>query len=271
MFAERWFYDLIMYIYALSLLFAFSDIMQSSRRARRLARFFLVTVWFFQTVFFTWRVSQFFPKLVGVDSLLFYSWALVTASLVIHYLYRMDFIVFAVNLLSFGFLATNLYITPKAGLSLTEPLLSELVFIHATLAFLAYALFSLSAVCAGFYLIGNYMLKQKKWNRMLRRLPSLGRLQLFSYHLNILGVPLLISAIILGLVWASEKMAGGFWYDPKILGSFIVLIFYCIYLYQRFVRGWNGQRLAWWSVISFFTIVLNYLISNAGMSFHQWL
>ncbi|PTX59371.1 HemX family protein [Melghirimyces profundicolus] len=271
MFAESWFYDFIIYVYALSLLFAFSDLMQPSRSSRRLALSFLMAVWFFQTVFFAWRTTEEFPRLAGLDSLLFYSWVLVTGTLVINRLYRMDFFVFAANLLGFGFLASNLYLSPEAASPLTEPLLSELVFVHVTLAFLAYAFFSLSTVCAVLYLVGDYLLKRKQWNRTLRRLPSLGSLQLFSYRLNMLGVPLLMLAMILGIVWAYEKVGGDFWYDPKIFGSFIVLAAYSVYLYQRVARGWNGRRLAWWGVISFFTVMVNYLISNAGLSFHQWL
>lgn len=270
MFAQRWFYDLIIYIFAFSLLFAFSDLLQPSRRSRRLALTFLVTVWVFQTVFLAWRLNEHFPALSGTDSLLFYSWALVTLTLVMNRLYRNDFLIFSANLVGFGFLAANLYLTSGSE-PLAKSLLSELVFIHVTMAFLAYALFTLSAATAVLYLIGSDLLKRKQWNRTLRRLPSLGSLQHFSNRMVIMGVPLLLLALILGLVWAYKKVGGGFWYDPKIFGSLMVLAAYSIYLFQRAVRGWNGQRLAWWNVISFLTVVFNYLISNAGFSFHQWL
>ena len=268
---ERLLYDFIISLYALSLLFVFSDLVQPNRQGRRLGLLFLVAVWILQTVFFSWKVFDQYPALAGNDSLLFYSWALVTVTLVIKRLYRMDVIVFAGNLLGFAFLASHLFIAPTESSPLTEPLLSELVFIHAIMAFFAYVLFSLSTVCAALYLIGNYLLKRKRWNWTLRRLPSLGTLQLFAYRLNMIGVPLLMLALVLGLIWAHEKVEGGFWYDPKIFGSFLVLVAYGVYLYQRVVRGWNGQRLAWWSLLSFATIVVNYIISNAGLSFHQWL
>ncbi|MFC4078411.1 cytochrome C assembly family protein [Salinithrix halophila] len=271
MFAEHWFYDFIIYIYALSLLFAFSDLMQPNRPARRLALLFLVAVWLSQTAFFVWRATKLFPVLTGFDSLMFFSWTLITVTLVINRFYKMDFFVFAANLLGFAISAVNLFIIPNHGLGLREPLLSELVFIHVVMAFLAYVFFSLSTVFAVLYLIGNSLLKKKKWNQTLRRLPSLGRLQLFSYRLNMLGVPLLILALILGVIWAQQKVGGGFWFDPKIIGSLLVLAVYSVYLYQRRAGGWNGRRLAWWSVLSYFTVLGNYLISNAGLSFHQWL
>ncbi|OYD08280.1 cytochrome C assembly family protein [Paludifilum halophilum] len=272
MFAEHWFFDFIIYVYAISLLCAFSDLLQANGRARRLALTLLVAVWLFQTGYLIWRAYDLFPVLTGVDSLLFYSWALVTFTLVINWFYRMDFVVFAANLVGFTVLAVHFFVLPDAeNARMAEPLLSELVFIHVTMAFLAYALFSLSAVFAVLYLVGNHLLKRKKWNQTLRRLPSLGRLQQFSYRLNMSGVPLLILALILGLIWAYQKVGGGFWYDPKIFGSLLVLLAYSIYLYQRVVKGWNGRRLAWWSLLSFSTVLLNYLISNAGLSFHHWL
>ncbi|MFD1395333.1 inner membrane protein YpjD [Kroppenstedtia eburnea] len=270
MFAQGWFYDLIIYIYVLSLLFAFSDLLQPSRRLRRLALLLLMTVWFFQTVFLTWTLSTRFPALSGTDSLLFYSWILVTLSLVLDRVYKNDFLIFSTNLPGFAFLAAHLYIAPESA-PLSKPLLSELVFIHVTLAFLAYALFSLSAVTAVLYLFGCKLLKRKRWNQTLRRLPSLGSLQHFSNRMVMIGVPLLILALVLGGVWANKQMGGAFWYDPKIFSSIFVLFAYLIYLYQRAVRGWNGQRLAWWNIVSFITVVINYLISNAGFSFHQWL
>ncbi|GGA41059.1 cytochrome c biogenesis protein ResC [Kroppenstedtia guangzhouensis] len=270
MFAEGWFYDFIIYVYVLSLLFAFSHILQPSRRSRRLALLLLMTVWFFQTVFLTWTVSNRFPVLSGTDSLLFYSWILVMLSLVMDRVYQNDFLIFSTNLPGFGFLAAHLYIAPESA-PLSKSLLSELVFIHVTLAFLAYALFSLSAVTAVLYLIGCKLLKRKRWNQTLRRLPSLGSLQHFSNRMVMIGVPLLILALVLGGIWANKQIGSGFWYDPKIFGSILVILAYSIYLYQRAVRGWNGQRLAWWNIVSFITLVINYLISNAGFSFHQWL
>ncbi|SDW25236.1 HemX family protein [Marininema mesophilum] len=272
MFAEHWFYHFIIYMYALSLLFAFSDLMQPNRQGRRLALLFLVAVWLCQTAFFIWKASLgAIPVLTGYDSLMFYSWALVTVTLVIDWLYEMHIFVFAANLMGFAISAVNLFIPPHAGEEIASPLLSELVFIHVVMAFIAYAFFTLATVFSILYLIGNHLLKRKKWNQTLRRFPSLGRLEAFSYRLTMIAVPLLMLAIILGLIWANQKVGGSFWFDPKIIGSFVVLVVYSVYLYKRSVGGWNGCQLAWWSVISFLMILANYMISNAGLSFHRWL
>ncbi|PTM58240.1 cytochrome C assembly family protein [Desmospora activa] len=271
MFAQHWYYDLIIYIYALSLLFAFSDLLQPNRRNRRLALAFLVAVWFCQTAFLAWKAFEQFPLLTGMDSLLFYSWALVTATLIIDWVARIHFFVFAANLVGFAILAIHFFASPEAQSPVAEVLLSELVYIHVTLAFLAYAFFSLSTVFAVLYLVGNRLLKQKRWNQTLRRLPSLGRLQLFSHRSNMAGVPLLMMALILGMVWARETMEMSHLLDLKVAGSLLVLGAYSTSLYQRLRKCWSGSRLAWWNTFAFLTIVVNYLLSNTGLSFHRWL
>ena len=126
-------------------------------------------------------------------------------SLVMDRVYQNDFLIFSTNLPGFGFLAAHLYIAPESA-PLSKSLLSELVFIHVTLAFLAYALFSLSAVTAVLYLIGCKLLKRKRWNQTLRRLPSLGSLQHFSNRMVMIGVPLLILALVLGGIWANKQI-----------------------------------------------------------------
>jgi HemX protein len=270
-FAERWVYDLIIYLYALGLLFAFADLLHKNWRANRLALSLFIAVWMIQTVFIAFRLFELFPLLTPFDSLFFYSWAIVALTLLINWLYRMDLVVFSANLVGFAVLAINFFVARDTSRHLSRLLLSELVFVHVTMAFLAYAAFSLSAVFAVLYLIGDHLLKQKKWNRLLRLLPSLEHLQRLSYGFSLIGMPLLLSSIILGVIWAYQTNISGFWYDPKIIGSLIVLLLYAIQLYQKAKQRWHGRRLAWWSAVSFLAMLLNYWISVTGLSFHRWM
>lgn len=271
MFTERWIIDVIIYLYALSLLFSFSDLLHPNRRAHRLALGLLVVVWLSQSLFFAFRLASWFPALTSFDALFFYSWVLITLTLVINAVYRMDLFVFSANLISFAVMAINLFVARDSGSPVSEILLSELVFIHVTMAFVAYAAFSLSAVFAAFYLIGNFLLKRKKWNRVLRLLPSLDRLHSFFHRWVLIGVPLMLLSMILGLVWLHQKVPGTPWYDPKIAGSLLVLTAYGLHLYFRLSGRWRGRRLAWWNLLSFFTVLLNMWISGTGVSFHRWL
>ncbi len=81
------------------------------------------------------------------------------------------------------------------------------------------------------YLIQYDLLKRKKWGARLLRIADLSKLERSSYILVVIGVPMLILSLILGLQWAFLKVPGMPWYDMKIIGSFILLlrhtVFFC--------------------------------------------
>ncbi len=52
---------------------------------------------------------------------------------------------------------------------------------------------------------------------------DLAKLEKMSYVLNVIGVPMLLLSLILGLQWAFIKLSNFQWYDPKIIGSLIIL------------------------------------------------
>lgn len=271
MFAERWLYDLLIYVYALSLVFAFSDLFYSNKRAQRVSTFFLFLVWLLQGAVFALRAFELFPTVTRFDSLFIYAWVLVTFTLILNRLHRMTVFVFAANFIGFTVLASNLFFVSDHSPVNEQLLLSELVFVHVTMAILSYAAFSLSSICAGLYLVGNYLLKKKKWNQFLRRLPSLDRLQFFSKWFVMTGTLLLVIAMILGAIYAYQTVGHTFWMDPKIWGSLLVLIVYGFVLVGWVNSGWQGRRLAWWNTLAFVVIIINYLISDSRLSFHHWI
>ncbi|MBO8172519.1 MAG: cytochrome c biogenesis protein CcsA [Bacillaceae bacterium] len=271
---QSWMLHAIIYLYTLSILFYFSDFLNSNRQANRLAFWLLAAVWAMQTTFFVNRmmVESYFPVVTLFESLFFYSWVLVTLSLVINYFFKIDFFVFFTNLIGFAMLALNLFTNPDAPPRVSELLISDLLVIHITLAFLGYGAFSLSFIFSVMYLIQHRLLKEKKWNHKLRRLPSLSQLDLYSYRLNMLGVPVLLVSIILGFIWAYLKLdrIWMFWLDPKVLLSIVVLLVFSLYLYQRVVKKQQGLRLVFWNVGAFMIMIINFLISDSVSSFHRW-
>nr|WP_258567810.1 cytochrome c biogenesis protein [Paenactinomyces guangxiensis] len=258
-------------MYALSLVFAFADLVHPNKRSERISYIFLILVWILQTTVFVLRSFEFFPVVTRFDSLFLYSWVLVSFTLIMNRLYRMAIFVFIANMISFTVLAINLFFALDVPPVVEKLLLSELVFVHVTMAIMSYAAFSLSSICAVLYLFNNYLLKRKKWNRFLRRLPSLDRLQAFSNWLVTVGILLLLIAMILGVIYAYQTIGPSFWTDPKIWGSLWVLIAYGLVLYQWAVRSWHGRRLAWWNALSVFALVLNSFISDWRLSFHHWI
>ncbi|MBU8879587.1 cytochrome c biogenesis protein CcsA [Bacillus sp. FJAT-29790] len=260
-------------LYALCILLYFVDFLTTNRKANRTAFWLLAFVWGLQTVFlFLYMIKTGrFPVLTIFEGLYFYAWVLITLSLGINRLLRVDFIVFFTNVLGFIIMAIHTFAPVQYESNvMAQQLISELLLIHITVAILSYGAFSLSFVFSALYLIQYDLLKRKKWGKRLLRLADLSKLQQMSYVLNVIGVPMLIISLILGTQWAYIKVPQMIWYDPKVIGSFIVLAVYSIYLYLKVSKGLTGKKLAYWNVASFLIVLINFFLFGKLSSFHFW-
>lgn len=267
-----WMYDVTIYIYAISVLMYFSDFLQSNRRVNRVAFWLLAIVWILQSGFFVFQMvsKDYFPVLTLFETLFFYSWLLVSLSLTINYFFKMDLLIFFTNILGFIVMSVTIFANPAAAPALSQKLISELLFIHISLALMSYVAFSISSILSIVYLLQNKMLKEKRWSPLLRKLPSLGQLDLYAYHLTMVGVPLLFLSLILGVLWA-HIIGESIWLDPKLLMTILVVVVYGMYLYRRVTYDWQGKKLATMNLMAFAFVLLNFLISGSISSFHQWL
>jgi HemX protein len=212
-----------------------------------------------------------FPVLTIFEGLYFYAWVLVTLSLGINRLLRIDFIVFFTNILGFIVMAIHTFAPMQYHSNvMAKQLVSELLLIHITMAILSYGAFSLSFVFSLLYLLQYNLLKQKKWGKRLLRLADLNKLERLSYIMAVIGVPMLLLSLILGLQWAFLKVPGMPWYDMKIIGSFLLLTAYSIYLYLRLVKNLAGRSLALWNTASFLIVLINFFLFSQLSSFHFW-
>ncbi|WP_042354879.1 cytochrome C assembly family protein [Bacillus rubiinfantis] len=266
-------HEITVIFYALSVLIYFFDFIHHNRKANRIAFWLLAFVWVLQTLFLILYMKEMgrFPVLTIFEGLYFYAWVLVTLSLGINRLLRVDFIVFFTNILGFIVMAIHTF-APSASHShvMAEQLVSELLLIHITMAILSYGAFSLSFVFSLLYLLQYDLLKRKKWGPRLIRLADLERLERLSYILAVIGVPMLMLSLILGLQWAIIKLPGMPWYDMKIIGSFLLLTAYSIFLYLRTVKNLSGKKLALWNAASFLIVLINFFLFGRLSTFHLW-
>ncbi|MDQ0156147.1 cytochrome c biogenesis protein [Robertmurraya andreesenii] len=266
-------HELTVILYALSILLYFIDYLHSNRKANQTAFWLLAFVWGLQTLFLVLFMVDIgrFPILTIFEGLYFYVWVLVTLSLGINRLMKVDFIVFFTNVLGFVIMVIHTFAPVQyESKVMAGQLTSELLFIHITMAILSYGAFSVSSVFSVLYLIQHDLLKKKKWGQKLKRIADLNKLEQTSYILNIIGVPMLLLALILGLQWAYIKVPDIVWYDAKVIGSFIVLLAYGIYLYLRVRKGVQGKSLALWNLASFLIILINFFLFGQLSSFHFW-
>lgn len=267
-------HEVTVVLYAISVLLYFIDFLHHNRKANRVAFWLLAFVWILQTAFlFLYMIKTGrFPVLTIFEGLYFYAWVLITLSLIINRLLRVDFIVFFTNVIGFIIMAIHTFAPVQYESNvMAQKLISELLLIHITVAILSYGAFSLSFVFSILYLIQYDLLKRKKWGARLLRLADLSKLDKTSYMLNMIGVPMLIISLILGIQWAYIKVPNMIWYDSKVIGSFVVIMAYSTYLYLKVGKGLSGKQLAYWNVASFLIVLINFFLFGSLSSFHFWI
>lgn len=266
-------YELIVILYAASVLLYFIDFVQNNRKANSIAFWLLSIVWVLQTAFLILRMFETgrFPILTVSEGLYFYAWVLITLSLVINRLFRVDFMVFFTNVIGFLIMAIHTFAPFETYTAVqSERLVSELLIIHITMAILSYGAFSVSFVFSALYLVQYNLLKKKKWGKRLLRIEDLTKLDYMSYVLILIGVPLLLLSLILGIIWAYIKYVDFHWYDTKVLGSFLMFVAYSAYLYARLRRGIQGKAIAMWNIGLFLVLLINFFLFGSLSNFHFW-
>ncbi|MCU7761859.1 cytochrome C assembly family protein [Priestia megaterium] len=266
-------YELIVILYAVSVLLYFIDFVQNNRKANSIAFWLLSIVWILQTAFLILRMFETgrFPILTVSEGLYFYAWVLITLSLVINRLFRVDFMVFFTNVIGFLIMAIHTFAPLETYTAVqSERLVSELLIIHITMAILSYGAFSVSFVFSALYLVQYNLLKKKKWGKRLLRIEDLTKLDYMSYVFILIGVPLLLLSLILGIIWAYIKYVDFHWYDTKVLGSFLMFVAYSAYLYARLRRGIQGKAIAMWNIGLFLVLLINFFLFGSLSNFHFW-
>ncbi len=100
----------------------------------------------------------------------------------------------------------------------------------------------------------------------LSTLPPLAKLDIMTYRIVSIGLPLLTVGIITGAWWAKEAW-GAYWqWDPKETAALVSWTVYALYMHLHTRNSWRGLRSAWMSVLGFITIIFCYLGVNIWIS-----
>ncbi|MED4405455.1 cytochrome c biogenesis protein CcsA [Heyndrickxia coagulans] len=258
-------------LYAASILLYFLDFLHRNRKANKAAFRFLSVVWALQTLIFILYMAHTrrFPVLTLSEGLYFYAWALLTLSLALNRLLRVDFTVFFTNVIGFFIMTVHAFAPGKVSQGAGRRV-SELLLMHITMTLIAYVLFSLSFVFSILYLLQYKWLKEKKWSHRIWRLNDLAKLERLSKWMNAIAVPVLLLGLILGLEWAYLRLPAIHWFDPKIVGSFAVLLVYSFLLYAGERRRMFGKTLAYWNTAAFLIILINFFLITGLSDFHLY-
>jgi len=104
------------------------------------------------------------------------------------------------------------------------------------------------------------------WAMWFQTLPSLAKLDIITYRIVAIGLPLLTIGIITGAWWAKEAW-GAYWqWDPKETAALVSWIVYASFMHLHTRNQWRGFRCAWVNIAGFATIVFCYLGVNIWIS-----
>lgn len=265
MFRGQWWLDFLIYLYLVSILFSFADLVQPNPRSRRLSYLFLVIVFLGVTI----RGGTLLVDSKKIESTVVFVWSFLGIALLGKWFFRRDLLSFSLTALGFGFLLYHVFFAKPLSMVEHQQLFSKLILLHIALAIMAYAAFLVSGIGSAFYLLCNLLLKKKMWNQWLMRLPSLGHLQWFSYWFIAVGFFLLLISLPLGGFWAIETLPTPIWVDAKFWISLLMLGFYGYILYCSH-SGCSGKRLAWLNSLALLLLLFNFFISKTSWSFHHW-
>lgn len=265
--------ELMVILYALSIVLYFADYLYKKVKARRYAFWLVSIVWVMQTLFFVLFIveTRRFPILSLSEGVFFYAWLLTTLSIVLHCIARVDLPVFFVNVVGFVFMTISLFAQNTPNQVVGESLVSEMLVIHISFAIVSYAAFTLSFVFSILYLILYRFLKQKKFNNLWSRLPSLQQTSSWMSNSMLFGVPLLLISLILGLEWGLLTLEGLSVFDTKIVGSFILAVIYLAILVLHRNGKLVGVPYAWIQVYTFLLVVINFFLGSKLSNFHLWM
>lgn len=234
----------------------------------------LVLVWIMQTVFFIMRAVklEYIPVIGMFDTLFLISWFMLSFSLVMYFFVRFDLLVFFVNIIAFTILLFSFFSDSSVPLIETGwNIEDELLFLHILLAISSYSVFLVGAIFSAMYLFLHHKLKIKQLSIVMRRMPSLDKIEIHIFRTVVIGSPLLISSLALGMIWIVWIGDIRMLFDPKVFNSFLILAAYGFYLVQRMTRYSSGNKLALWNLAAFSMVLINFIISNYFSEFHQWI
>lgn len=265
-------YDAALLLYALSLLFVFSDCLRRNPGGKRLGTGLLVVVGLLQSAGLTIRFIQEngLPIFTPYDFLFWFSLSIVVTSLAVAYTRGGEFTILLLSVAGFSvFLLNRVWLTAEDHTLQSWSAVHGWLAMHIILANLSFAALTLGTVFAIMYLFLHTRLKNKKWDDRVRRLPSLETMAKYSYSSILTGVPLLLLSLVLaGMSIIAERQTLLF-QDLKVLSTLTGLGIYITYIILKRSGRKSGTSMARWAITGYGFIILNFLL-NSWSEFHGW-
>ncbi len=227
-----------------------------SDRLNRLSLLVVIAALIVHTVLIGLRTyySARLPVAAVGETLLFYSWCVIVASLFVVLRYRervTGLVTIPIGIIALA-IGLSRWSPPK-----TLPLILRTVWfeIHVIASFAGYALFSLAFAGALLYLIRSFGSSGGPEGGSGSAETSLG----VARTGVVWGFFLFSASMFSGAVWGYLAWGTYWMWEPKILWSFIVWFWFAGTMHAWYVRSWKGRTLAILTILGFVVVGFTYL------------
>ncbi|MBX6353401.1 MAG: cytochrome c biogenesis protein CcsA [Thermoflavifilum sp.] len=267
--ASRWLADASTLFYAATLALLFIDALQPRRPLHRAALVLLFVVLVAQTGLLWVRFEELdnLPVYSPADALRLAAWLVVAAALSVNAWFPTDLTLFFINVVGFAWVVFSNFSASAAVDGVGHG--GDLLFLHVMLAVGSYVAFAFGFVFSFLYLVHDAMLRAGRWGSWYFRLPSLERLDTLAFRCAAVGVPLLLAAIVSGMLWGHMRFGRWLWWDPKPIVTMLIWLAYGVYVLLRMRSGWGGRNLAWVNVLCFGGVIVNFVAISSLSGFHR--
>lgn len=138
--------------------------------------------------------------------------------------------------------------------------------LHVVLAFIGYAAMAFAFAASVLYLLQFRELKDKRFGRVFRFVPSLESLDRLAHRSLLIGFPALTLALALGWAWTIRFRHSLSMNDPKVLWAVFTWVAFSIALMSRRGRVDVERRAARVTVTAFTAIVAVYVVLRLSVA-----
>ncbi len=204
------------------------------------------------------------------ESLVFFAWTAGVIYLYVEFAYKNVLIgafVTPIAFLAMAYASLSPNVNDRIQ-PLVPALKSNWLIAHVVTCFFGYAAFAVAFGMSIMYLIKARV--PEKEGGIIGHFPRLDVLDELTHRMVLFGFLFLTVGIITGSVWANSAW-GSYWsWDPKETWSLISWFIYASFLHARLMRGWQGKKIAYLSLIGFTAVLFTYFGVNLLPGLHSY-
>ncbi|MCL2882188.1 MAG: cytochrome c biogenesis protein [Coriobacteriia bacterium] len=216
--------------------------------------------------------------LTGANTLVLIAWVLVLVYFAIEYLFRFKLygsVLIPISAVLLFIAEVSAAVGGSVGAvapaHVSAQVNNTVITFHVLLIIIASVLLLIGAVASVLYLYRDHQLRTHKVSVLSRRLPALGNLERLASRLITIALPIYFAAQILGITRAIADRVNGWFFDPRIMFSGVVLVVFIVYgvLYHR--QKTSGVVTAWIAVGGGLCVVVLMILARAlPVGFHTF-